>query len=94
MPQYTDGYFLKQLGASIVHCRQRMGISQAELAARVGMEKSNLSVIENGRSNPQLLTLVKIAGALNTDLSDLLRFDFDYEAFMEAPSEYKARKHG
>ena len=77
-----------------MHYRQHMGISQAELAARVGMEKSNLSVIENGRSNPQVLTLVRIAGALNTDLSDLLRFEFDYSAFMEAPSEYKARKHG
>lgn len=93
MPAHTDGYFLKQLGASIVRHRKNAGISQADLAAKVGMEKSNLSVIENGRSNPQVLTLVRIAAALKMKLEELVDFDFDYAYFMEAPTEYKARKH-
>jgi transcriptional regulator with XRE-family HTH domain len=57
------------------------------------MEIPNLSVIENGRSNPQLLTLVKIASALNCQLKELLPVVEKLSEFIEAPAEYKPRKH-
>ncbi|CAG5087103.1 helix-turn-helix domain-containing protein [Parvicella tangerina] len=93
MVDSTDLNFLKRLGTNIVRLRKELNISQAELAYRIGMEKSNLSVIENGRSNPQVITLVKLAAALDCSLPELLDFEFDYAHFLEAPSEYIARKH-
>jgi transcriptional regulator with XRE-family HTH domain len=57
------------------------------------MEPSNLSVIENGKSNPQILTFARIASALNVGLSDLFNFDFNFQAFADQPQKYQARKH-
>jgi transcriptional regulator with XRE-family HTH domain len=68
-------------------------MSLKDLAYEIGMEPSNLSVIENGRSNPQLLTYAKIASALNSNLKELFSIEFDYDAFSESKSTYKPRKH-
>jgi len=92
--QATDEGFLKQLGSRIRELRQLRGLTQQELAYRIGMEKSNLSVIENGKSNPQILTLVRLSSALEASLGEMLQFEFDYMAFMDAPGEYVPRKHG
>jgi DNA-binding XRE family transcriptional regulator len=57
------------------------------------MEKSNLSVIENGKNNPQVLTLVRIASALGVQTRDIFVFEVDSGSFMEAPPAYTPRKH-
>ncbi len=93
MLEANDRNFLDLLGEKIVELRNQKGISQRELAYRIGMETSNLSVIENGKSNPQILTLVKIASSLNVDLKDILDLNFDYSNFLEARSTYIPRKH-
>lgn len=93
MADPTDLNFLKLLGKNIVRLRKEKDLSQAELAYRIGMEKSNLSVIENGRSNPQIITLIKLAAALDIPLPKLLDFEFDYTHFLDARSEYIPRKH-
>jgi transcriptional regulator with XRE-family HTH domain len=90
----SDKAFLQQLGKRIVALRKERGLSQQDLAYRIGMEKSNLSVIENGKSNPQVLTLLKISSAMNIEPHYLLKFDFDVQEFMESPVEYTPRKHG
>jgi len=55
----------------------------------------DLSVIENGRSNPQVLTYAKIAYALGVDLQDFFVFEppFNYKAFGEQPASYSPRKY-
>lgn len=73
--------------------REENNLSLRDLAFKIGMEPSNLSVIENGKSNPQLLTYARIAAALQTDLSTLFAFDFDFTVFSEQPIVYKPRKH-
>ena len=45
--------------------RERLGISQKELAEKVGISQSFLCDIEQGRSNPSIDTAVKLAEALN-----------------------------
>jgi len=60
---------------------------------KIGMEPSNLSVIENGRSNPQILTCARIASALSVELSSIFIIEFDFQSFGEQPSSYQARKH-
>jgi transcriptional regulator with XRE-family HTH domain len=89
----TDSDFLLAMGLRIRELRMEKGWSQQELAYRVGMEKSNLSVIETGKSNPQLLTLAKIASALEVQPFSLIHFQVDTELFMEGQGEYSPRKH-
>lgn len=70
-------------------------MSLRDVAFKIGMETSNLSVIENGRSNPQVLTYAKIAFALGVDLREFFLFEppFNYRAFGEQPASYSPRKH-
>jgi transcriptional regulator with XRE-family HTH domain len=89
----TDEELLKLVGQRIRTLRKEKGLSLQDLAYQIGMEKSNLSVIENGKSNPQLLTYARIAAALETTVANLMRIEFDYLTFNEAPAEYVPRKH-
>jgi len=89
----SDKHFLKLLGQAIKDARAKQGLSQSAMANDIGMEKSNLSVIENGKSNPQILTVVRICSALEISLDQLIDFDFDYVGFKESREEYIPRKH-
>ena len=89
----TDSAFLQAIGKRIRELRMVKGWSQQELAYRVGMEKSNLSVIETGKSNPQLLTICKIACALGVQPLEVFQFEVDPVQFMEGQGEYTPRKH-
>lgn len=57
----------------IIKARKELNITQAELAKRVGTQKSNISRLESGNYNPSLDFLVKISGALGKSLS--IHFD-------------------
>ena len=51
----------------------RQGISQKELAARIGMQESGMSKLLSGRTNnPRSVTLKTIADALGVDVRELL----------------------
>ncbi|MFC4224309.1 helix-turn-helix domain-containing protein [Lysinibacter cavernae] len=47
--------------------RHRHGVSQMELAELASMHFTSLGKIERGEANPSLVTLVRIAAALNVD---------------------------
>lgn len=89
----TDRDFLIQLGKSIKKLRKLSGYTQADLAYKINMEVPNLSVIENGKSNPQILTLLKIAAALDTSLDKLIPLMDEPQQFLESKAEYTPRKH-
>lgn len=89
----SDQEYLIELGKAIVEKRKILCLTQSELAFKVGLEVPNLSVIENGKSNPQLLTIVKIAAALGTELTELLPLTGNPNAFLESPAVYVPRKH-
>jgi putative transcriptional regulator len=93
MSNYSDEALLRAIGGKIRSLRMERNMSLKDLAYSIGMEASNLSVIENGKSNPQLLTYAKIAAALHITLQDLFTLDFDFQAFAEDPGEYTPRKH-
>jgi transcriptional regulator with XRE-family HTH domain len=63
---------LTKLGARIKSVRMERGLSQQELAALIEYEKSHMSRLESGGTNPTYLTLMKIAGALKIPMSELL----------------------
>ena len=52
----------------LTRARLRSKLSQARLAEKTGMRQSAISRIENGRSNPNLRTLLVIAKALDVNL--------------------------
>ncbi len=84
----NDQEYINYVGKAIVQRRKALGLSQADLAYRVNMEVPNLSVIENGKSNPQVLTLLKISSALDSNLSEFLPTLSKPRQFLEQPSAY------
>ena len=67
-----DKLQLKRLGNRIKDIRKLKGLSQQELAALIDYEKSHMSRLENGGTNPTFLTLTKVARALNITIAELL----------------------
>jgi transcriptional regulator with XRE-family HTH domain len=64
--------FYKHLGENIRTNRQRLNLSQDELARSVGLTRTSLTNIENGRQHPPLHTFCEIAQRLKVDPSALL----------------------
>jgi len=54
---------------SIIEARIKKGLTQEELAAKLGTKQSAIARIEAGRANPTLLFLKKLADALGKKLS-------------------------
>ena len=65
----------KQVGKTIQQIRQSKGLSQVDLVGCIegNIDTTNISRIEQGRTNPTLLTLYRIAQALEVPLTDLVR---------------------
>ena len=53
----------------IIKARKEQNMTQAELAKRVGTQKSNISRLESGNYNPSLDFLTKVSKALGKSLS-------------------------
>ncbi|MBW7960527.1 hypothetical protein B6D29_02565 [Microgenomates bacterium UTCPR1] len=66
-------FFYYRLGSSIVRTREKRRISQEQLAFRCGVDRTYISRIEQGRANPTIKVIEKIATALKTRLHYLLR---------------------
>ncbi|MDW8006457.1 MAG: helix-turn-helix transcriptional regulator [Thermomicrobium sp.] len=71
----------KVLGQRIRALREAQGLRQEDLAARAMVNQSYLSQIENGKRDPSLDVLERIADALGIPVADLLR-----EPETEAPT--------
>ena len=55
---------IDKIGRAIAERRMALGLSVRELGARVGVNYTTLSLIENGRMNPSIGTLTKITDEL------------------------------
>lgn len=55
------------------------GLSQLELAKKVGVARQTIGLIENNKYNPSLALCIKIAKILNTDLNTLFWEESDNE---------------
>ncbi len=62
----------RQLGQRIQQARRAKSWTQEDLAHYAGLDFSYLNQLENGKRNPSLSTLHKIATALGVALKDLL----------------------
>ena len=55
--------------SQLVEARLEQGISQAELARRLGIQRSGINRLESGTQNPTLDMILKIASTLGKDVS-------------------------
>ena len=61
------------LGQRIAETRRAAGLSQEQLADRIGMERRSVQRYESGERDPRFTDLVRIADALGVPLADLVR---------------------
>jgi transcriptional regulator with XRE-family HTH domain len=64
---------LARFGKTLRELRTERGLSQDELAARAGLDRNYIGMIERGERNPAIVNVVKIAEALNVPPSELFR---------------------
>jgi transcriptional regulator with XRE-family HTH domain len=62
-----------QVARAIRMLRQRGGMSQRQLALRMGVPRTYVSKIENQKATPTLSSLARLADALEVSIPDLLR---------------------
>lgn len=63
------------IGKRIRQLREEKKVSQVELAAFCNFEKSNMSRLEAGNTNPTAYTLYVIAQKLEVEVFELLNFE-------------------
>ena len=61
-----------KLGLNLKRIRTKKGISQGDIARTLEVSRGFISTIENGKTNPTLSTIVKLAKALRISVTELL----------------------
>ncbi len=64
--------YFKKVGSRIKKLREAKEPDQKAFAFDCGIGRTQLHMIENGKTNPRLGTLLKIASALEISLSELV----------------------
>lgn len=86
---YAKKNTMTDLGHCITDRRRRLGLSQAELAKKMGVTQSQISRMEN---NPELITqadMYELNKALNLDIFSILKaFGFSVPAIRDYFREY------
>jgi DNA-binding XRE family transcriptional regulator len=76
--------------------RKQFSLSQEGLAEHIGNKRHNISAWEDGRAQPSIEDLIRIANYFNIGLNDLLRTEIDANFFItakEMPPVYEAVDH-
>lgn len=63
----------QRLGKNLADQRKKAGLSQEELAFRAHVDRTLISLIERGKRNARLDTLVKLGAGLEVDPATLLK---------------------
>ncbi len=63
----------KKLGENLKKLRLKKKMSQGDISRKLGVDRAYISSIENGRMNPTLTTLEKLAEAMGVNSSELLK---------------------
>ena len=65
---------LKTIGIRLISLRKSKGISQIDLANKIGLDRTYLSRVETGKQNLTMDNFIKICDGLNVSLKEF--FDF------------------
>jgi transcriptional regulator with XRE-family HTH domain len=63
----------QRLGKNLKRIRAGKGISQGDIVKASGIDKAMISNIENGKTNPTLATIAKLAKAIGVSISELTK---------------------
>ena len=67
-----NNIYLKEMGKRVKTIRKAKKITLDQFSKMSGLDVSNISLLENGKRNPHLLTLKNIADKLNVDIMELI----------------------
>ena len=70
-----EAKYIRDLGKKIKRLREEKEIDQKSFAFDCEIGRTQLYMIEKGRTNPRLLTLMKIAKGLEISINKLLEVD-------------------
>lgn len=71
MSSRVRSHTVRDFGANIAARRHRLGLSQVEVADKIGITQESLSRLESGLAAPKFLRLHALADALQCSVSDL-----------------------
>ncbi len=63
----------KKLGQNLKRIRTKKAISQTKIARELDIDRAFISNIENGKTNPTLSTIAKLAKVLGVSANELLK---------------------
>jgi transcriptional regulator with XRE-family HTH domain len=63
----------QKLGDNLKKIRTKKGITQIEISKKLGVNRSFVSNLENGKTNPTLATITKLAQVLGVSTNELLK---------------------
>lgn len=64
----------QKFGQKVRKLRKQKGLTQEKLAEAARIDYSYLNLIENGKRNPSLKVMAKVARMLGVRLEDMVRF--------------------
>lgn len=62
-----------KLGLNLKRIRTKKSISQGDIARTLEVSRGFISTIENGKTNPTLATIAKLAKAVGVNIEELMR---------------------
>jgi len=66
-------FYYKRLGESILSNRKRMNLSQQQVATLSDVDRSYLAEVEEGKANPSIKFLHRIAKVLKVRVGELIK---------------------
>lgn len=63
----------EKLGKNLKRIRTKKGITQGDIARFLGVSRGFVSNIENGKTNPTLATIARLANAIGASTDELLK---------------------
>lgn len=71
------------LGNSLFHARKKSGLSQEEVAEKIGVSRQTISKWETNETVPDIYQSKKMAKLYKTSLDELIEFDIDLQEIEE-----------
>lgn len=65
---------LIKLGLMLKNIREKKGLSQSQLAYKIGKDQQSIQRLEKGNINPSYIYLIEICNGLEINLKDLINF--------------------
>ena len=63
----------EKLGRNLKRIRTEKGITQGDIAKSLGVSRGFVSNLENGKTNPTLATITRLANAVGVTTDELLK---------------------